>query len=381
MFWQRELYRDSVPMTFSQTYEEDLPKSGFLGSLMLYISSTQNGYPFLASKLWRLIDYITKIEVIADGAEVIKSLDGKEALAAAFYDDLFEADSMWRHYTNTPHRQLIPIHFGRWLRDELYGLDLSRYNQVTLKITNNATSTEFTTDIRLTIVPYWLRDVGGFGAGGHFREEVWKSWAPAAGVVEYNELPVALPIRRILLVARPAVDSTYYKNQSSMGRLMSDIDFTFKTGQIRVYKGPLELLARLNINELRLRPETRGLIDRNAGIGFDVGVGYVEQIVGAPAYDGTPGAFPNCVLDDDVQDSTQALQVRAGGASMAWTARGLAYMHAVPLWFATKPDLSDLLDPEAQKVVKVDTTCATGTTVAGSLAAAANAIILSRLVR
>jgi len=29
----------------------------------------------------------------------------------------------------------------------------------------------------------------------------------------------------------------------------------------------------------------------------------------------------------------------------------------------------------------VDTTCATGTTVAGSLAAAANAIILSRLVR
>src|SRR3990167_2913988 len=125
-FWQREIFRDAVSMTFNQTYELDLPKSGQLGSIMLYASSTQNGQPFLTAVKWRLIDYISKIEVMGNGSEVIKSFDGRQALASAFYDDGRVPSGIWRHYSNTPHRQVIPINFGRWIRDQIYGLDLSK---------------------------------------------------------------------------------------------------------------------------------------------------------------------------------------------------------------------------------------------------------------
>ncbi len=380
MFWQRELLRDGVSMTFNQTHELDLPKSGLLGSLVLYIRSTDTGVPFATDPDYRLIDYITKIEVIGDGAEVIKSFDGLEALAAAYHDDGVEPVSMWRHYSNTPHRQFIPIHFGRFLQDELHGLDLSRFDQVTLKITNIATSSFFTTDITLSVVAYWLRESAGAFAG-YFREEVWKSWAPAAAAIEYSDLPTALPIRRILLEARPARDTADAKNNSSMHRLMNPIDFTFRTGQTRVFYGPLEILGHLSVTELRRFIETRGGAYRTAGYGFECGVGYVINNLGygGADVDGITTALAN--MRQDVQDSAQEQGYNSANGMLQWAVRGHGYQHTVPLWLATKPDLSDMIDPEALKVVKVDITCQSGTTVSGTDRNARNAIILSRHVR
>ena len=379
-FWQREILRDAVSMTFAQTYELDLPKQGLLGSLVLYISSSQNGYPFLSTQpKWRLIDYISKIEVIANGSKIIKSLDGREALAAAFYDDGQEPPGMWRTYSNTPHRQWIPIHFGRKLMDELYGLDLSRFDQVTLKVTNDASSTEFSTDIKITPVAYWLRDpMGPFN--GYFSEEVWKTWLPVAAATEYSELPIGLPIRRITLKALPARDTADCKNNSTMIALMSDIEFTFRTGQTRVYKGSLERLGHLSTLELGRFVETRGAIDKTADYGFECGVGYVMQGLGAGQADaaGTSSALANMM--QDVQDSAQEMGYRSATGMLAWVARGFGYCHTVPLWVARKPDLSDLLDVEAQKVVKVDIATASGLTLTGTGHNAENAIILNRLV-
>ena len=380
MFWQRELLRDGVSMTLNQTYELDLPKSGELGSLVLYIRSTENATPFATATKWRLIDYISKIEIIGDGAEVIKSFDGLEALAAAYHDDGHEPPSMWRTWNSVPHRQFIPIHFGRFLQDELYGLDLSRFNQVTLKITNDGTTTLWTTDITLSVIAYWLRE--GAGAfGGYFREEVWKAWDPVAAAIEYNDLPVALPIRRILLEARPARDTADAKNNSSMHRLMNPIDFTFRTGQTRVFYGPLEILGHLSTIELRKFVETRGHVNRTQGYGFEAGVGYSMQNLGAWATDADGIATVLGNMRSDVQDSAQEVGYRTANGNLAWTLRGHGYNHIVPLLYARKPDMSDMLDPAALNVVKLDITCQSGTTVTGTDRNARNAIILSRHVR
>lgn len=381
MFVQREVLRSGVGMTFAQTYELDLPKAGQLMSLVLYIRSTAQSNAFLTAVRWRLIEYITKIEVIGDGAEVIKSFDGRQALACAFYDDFREPVSMWRCYATTPQRQWIPLHFGRYFVDELFGLDLSRFNQVTLKVTNDASASEFQTDIDIDVIAYWLRE-GPAAFAGYFREEEWKTWAPAAGAVEYNDLPVALPIRRILLRGRPAVDTADAKNNSSMHRLMSDIDFTFRTGQVRVYKGSLETLGHLSVMEMPALAETMWAADRTASYGFEVGVGYVTNAVAAPGGDAdgiTP--FPNTYKRKDVQDSKQEIGNRSANAMLEGIARGHGYGHCVPLWYARKPDLADMLDPEAERVVKADLTCQSGTTVTGTDANAQSAIILSRLVR
>ncbi len=380
MFWQRDVLRTGVGMTFAQTYELDLPKTGLLGSLVLYVRSTDTGAGFLTAVKWRLIDYISKIELIADGSQIIKSFDGRQALASAYADDKVLPPGMWRHYSNSPHRQWIPLHLGRWLMDEDYGLDLARFNQVTLKVTNDATASEFTTDIDIDVVAYWLREPNTL-LKGYFREEEWKVWAPAAPALESSDLPTQLPIRRILLRARPGVDTADAKNNSSMHRLMSDIDFTLRTGQVRVYKGSLEDLGHLSVLELGGFVESRGAIDRTQGYGFEAGVGYVMQNLGAWGTDADGIATVLGNMRGDVQDSAQEMGYRSANGMLAWTVRGHGWMHNVPLFMARRPDLSDMLDPDAQKTVKVDITCQSGTTVSGTHDVARNAIVLSRLVR
>ena len=81
-----------------------------------------------------------------------------------------------------------------------------------------------------------------------------------------------------------------------------------------------------------------------------------------------------------MNDSAQEIQLRVADEPLEGIFRGFGFMHNVPLFNARKEDLSDMLDPETDKVVKVDITCASGTTVSGTSAAAENAIILSRLV-
>ena len=380
-FWQREILRDAVSMPFAQTYELDLPKDGLLGSLVLYISSSQNGYPFLSTvPKWRLIDYISKIEVIANGSTVIKSLDGLEACAAAFYDDGQEPPGMWRSYSNTPHRQWIPIHFGRKLMDELYGLDLSRFDQVTLKVTNDATSTQFSTDIKITPIAYWLREpMGPFN--GYFNEEVWKTWLPVAAATEYSDLPIGLPIRRITLKALPARDTADCKNNSTMIALMSDIEFTFRSGQVRVFKGNLNNLGMLSILETGRFVETMTMIDKTDEYGYEVGVGYVLSGLVSEASEAAAPSATSSHGWADIQDSAQEVANRQADQPLQGLWRGFGFHHTVPLYVARKPDLSDLLDVEAQKVVKVDIACTTGLTLTGTDHNAENAIILSRLVR
>ncbi len=381
MFVQREVLRSGATMTFGQTYELDLPKDGQLMGLVLYAHATQNAAPFLTAVKWRLIDYISKIEVIGDGAEIIKSYDGRQALAAAFYDDGREPPHLWRAYSGNTDRQWIPIHFGRRFLDEVYGLDLSRFNQVTLKITNDASSTEYNTHINLDIFALWLREAAASFAG-YFREEEWKTWLPVAGAIEYSDLPISLPIRRILLRARPGVDTADAKNNVSLERLLDDIDFTFRTGQVRVFKGNVRTLGYLSMVEGPGRIEVRGAIDRTAGYGFETSVGYVLSAMGAPAGDADSiSPIPNSYMRQDVQESAQESGARSGQGMLNWAVQGWGYMHNIPLWLARKEDLSDMLDPEAQRVAKVNISCRTGSTVSGTHDVARSAIILSRLVR
>jgi len=379
-FWQRELLRDGVSMTFGQTYELDLPKNGWLSSLALYVRSVANAGALSSALRWRLFEYISKIEVIADGSQIIKSYDGRQAVASAFFDDEIEPLAKWGNYSGVTHRQLIPIHFGRRFWDEVYGLDLSRYNQVTLKITNDATSTQFTTDITLSVIAYWLRS-GAAAPAGHFREEEWKLYAPVNGQIEYMTLPTLLPIRRILLRARPAVDdSPVNQNLNTITSQMSTIDFTFRSGVTRVYNGSFEVLGWLSTSELKQYAETRGEVMRAADDHFNVHVGYVTAMLPAAAQvDDPAGVYPGTIVRADTQLSSQLVWDVDGTSPVEYAARGYAYMHQLPLFAARKPDMVDLLMMQELKDVEVNITCTSGT-VAGNTENAESAIVLSRLV-
>lgn len=380
MFWQRATLRDAVSMAFGQTWELDLPKDGQLGSLLLQMSSSPDSNALLILPKWRLIDYITKIEVMGDGSEVIKSLDGVEAIAAAFYDDGRVPVGLWRTYATTPQRQWVPIHFGRRFLDEIYGLDLSRFKQVTLKITNAAADAQWQTDVTVSVFGYFLREAAAPFAG-YFREELWKSWLPVADAIEYNDLPVGLPIRRLLLEARPARDTADSKNNSTMIDLMLEIDFTFRSGQVRVYHDSLERLAHMMSCEGIGEVVTRGAIHRTAGYGFECGIGYCTSNIGVGTADADGRTSVIANMRKDIQDSAQEIGYQTAEGPLAWVVRGNSFCDCTPLWFARKEDLSDLLDPAGLEVVKVDIKCRSNRTLTGTSRNARNGIVLSRLVK
>lgn len=125
----------------------------------------------------------------------------------------------------------------------------------------------------------------------------------------------------------------------------------------------------------------RGKTDRSQGYGFEVDVGYVTENFGhgCTDADGISAALAN--MRQDVQDSAQESGYRPANGALAFTVRGHGYGHCVPLWYARKADLSDLLIPEDVKQVKVDIHAQTGSTFSGTTSNAGNAIILNRLVR
>jgi hypothetical protein len=380
MFWQREHYRAATLMPFGQTFEVDLPRSGNLGSLGLVFSAAGVIGAFATTWAWRLCDYITRIELIGDGAEVIKSMDCRQAMASNFYDDKVVPFGLWRNYLAAPHRQSLVLNLGRYVHDTKHYLDMSRFSQVKLRITNNATAGQYATGIATDVICHWLREPKGASLG-YYREEEWKLWAPAAATIEYTELPTALKIRRVLLRARPATDVADADNNDTIGHQMGTIDFSFRTGQTRVYQGTMDVLGRMSYEELGYNPETAGYICRTPNFGFDVGIGYVTTFVSAPASMGAlPVAYPLTLAQGDVNDSTQRSIGYQADYPLHWQAKGYGYMHNVPLFDSDDPEDADILDPETEKVVKLDIACDAGTVVAGNVANAQSAIILSRLV-
>lgn len=380
MFWQKELYRSGVAMTFNQTYEEDLPKTGHLGSIVAYIRSTANAAALNTVRKWRLIDYISKIEIIADGGEIIKSFDGRQALASSYYDSKVVPMSLWRTYSNTVQRQVIPIHFGRAFYDTLHFLDLSRFNNVKIRITNDATATEFTTSIQVDLVLCWLRE-NPSSPLGYYREEEWKTWAPVAAAWEYNQLPTKYPIRRILLRGRPGVDTADFLNNSSMWRLLSQVDFTLRTGLVKVISGDMDAMLMMVNDEFGHVPYTMVHNYGAADFGFDVGLGYVEHSLAAPATKtAAPATFPATVLQADNNDGSQVNEVLAADAPQNGLFRGHGYGYCVPVFRSLYDDDRDLLDPQRENVVDLNVFCASGTTVTGTSVLPQSGIILSRLV-
>ena len=252
---------------------------------------------------------------------------------------------------------------------------------MTLKITTTATSTQFTTGITLSVIAHWLREGAGAFAG-YFREEEWKTWAPSANAAEYSELPTRWPIRRILLRARPAVaTSPSLQNAHSINAQMATIDFTARSGQTRMYNGSLEVLGWLFTSEFGREVVTRGEVMRAADDHFDCGIGYVTSIVAAASQVDDPGGvYPGTIIRADTQLSSQLVWDVDGTSPVEFVARGYAYLHTLPLFFATKPDLADLLEVEAMKQMSVDITPGSGT-FTGASVNAESGIVLSRLVR
>lgn len=375
MFFQREYLREAVSMTLNETYRVDLPEHGILNAMLFRISGGQaSGYGQDGGD-WRIIDKISKIEIILNGATICKSFTGIMAHAVSFYDQGVPAPDTWRNYATNTQWCYILVNFGRWLYDTEYGLDLSKFDNVELTITNTATSSHFS-DLTISVLLFYLREPVVATMAGYLRTEEWRSWTTVANATEYLDLPTEHILRRIILQAIPNVDGNNIE-KTGMHNLMEDIALNLDTGVIRVYKGGLDDLMRSNLWEYGKPIITGGFPYLNPDKGYDIGLGYtLFGAAGAGSQDGA-GASTVPTIESGRTSFTQKAETFEGDHPMCAIFSGVAYCGTAVFRFDYLPDPTTWLDPAARKTVQLNIK----TRNLSDAADGTNKVILDRLVK
>lgn len=375
MFFQKEYIREGVSMTLNDTYRVDLPEHGLLSGILFRFSGDQVKPLGSTGGSWRLLDFLSKLTILANGATIVKSLKPTQIQALSFWDQGVMPPSVLRNYASNTQFEYFLVNFGRKLFDMEYGLDLARYDNVELQLTNIATSSYFT-NMYISAMGVYLRDMPN-AFKGHMRTEEWKSWTGVQNEYNYNELPTEHLLRRVMLQANPAVDSSTKIADTTFNNCMDDIELSLDTGQIRVFKGGLDDLARLNYYDRGVPPLVGGLNYSLADYGYDIGLGYVDKIVnGLASMDGAVHTEPSQLAGSETK-STQHNEYYAGDQATQFMASGVGPFNTGLLRFDYAMDPSTWLDVNARKTVKLDIHVRDS----ASADAGTNCIVLDRLVR
>lgn len=375
MYWQREYVREAVSMTLGSTYKLTLPDHGLLGSILLRFSGSIVNLFGLGGGDWRIIDEISKIEVIGNGSTVIKSFTGYVGHALAALDQGCMPPSVWKNYSTATQWDYMLVNFGRKLFDEEMLLDLSKWDTVELWITNTAGASDFS-GMAVSVVDFYLRDAPADAGGlGYLRTEEWRSWTVASDGTEYLELPTEHVLRRVLLQAIPPVDTDKIE-KTNQWNLMDDISFGLDTGQVRVYKGGLDDLARENYFDLGKPMIATGSNHSTADKGVDISLGYVfGGAWGAGSEDGA-GAGTIATYQTGRTSFTQKPETYEEGSPIGFIFLGVSPFLCNWFRFDQLRDPATWLDPNERKTVKLDIHSRSHADVVGGV----NKVILDRLV-
>lgn len=363
-------------MTLDNTYQLDLPKNGLLGSIVLYMYGAQASGLGQSGGRYRITDYITKIEIIGDGATVIKSISGKQAQAIGFLDQGVPMPDMVRMYATNEQRAYFVLNFGRFMTDTEYGLDLSRWKNVEIKITNDATSSQFSA-LAVTIQDYYLRDGATGQFKGYIASEKWREYVPVAGETKYLELPTDYLIRRIILNPYPGFNGSTNEWYDSLSNLMYNIELSFNTGNDRVWKDGFQQLMACNYLENGNYVITNALTYALADKALDIGLGYTFAVAIAPASKSGSAAAVDHTINADISNNLVVSENYEADICKYMIGQGMGYMQCGLFRFDQDLNPATWLDTKVKDVVKLDITTRSTATVTS----AKNSVIVERLVR
>lgn len=375
MYWRREYLREASSMTLNDTWQEDLPEHGRLGSLLLRISGSQASAYGQSGGDWRIVDEISKVEVILNGSTVCKSLPLTIVQAGAFYDQGVTAPDSWKNYATNTQWCYALLNFGRFLRDPVCYLDLEQVQSAEVKVTNTATTSDFS-DLTISMLQYFLEEpTGDVPALGYMMTEEWRKWTTVADQTKYLDLPTDHMLRRILLQAIPDVDSDNVE-ETGMNNVMDDVELMLDSGKLRMYKGGIDDLMREAYYDYGHEILTGGSHYMTADKGVDVGIGYVTAAAwGAGSQDGA-GASTVPTMETGRTSFTQKPETYEADSPIGFLCKGVAYHGTVPLRFDHDPNPATWLDTDLRKTVELNI----HTRNAASAADGTARVVLDRLV-
>ncbi len=134
----------------------ELPNKGLLSGIAFRVNGV-NQADTATPDCW-IHDRLTKIEVVVNGSQVVKSIDGRQLLAHMLYQKINDWTHDVKNMSGGSAQEWFYLSFGRFYHDLDYMLDLGRVNDPELRITTNFQLTGhngWTGGKALTAIPYY----------------------------------------------------------------------------------------------------------------------------------------------------------------------------------------------------------------------------------
>jgi hypothetical protein len=296
----------------------------------------------------KIIDTISKIEVIVNGADELHSYTGQLAQAMAFFDRGINPVDKITEYATAMQRCIIPLSFGcKWFDNEL-GLTAENYESVRLHVTNDMSSTYWS---GLAITPYYIKmagDVAGLFAKGVLEKKIYKEYVTVQDGTEEIDLEETGLLRRILLQAIPNRSSN--KDACDFRDLFYDLKYTGKSGDILFFDQNLNALLWWNAFDYGFDVISHGQAYRAADDAFQHGAGMLlaAALGSSSADDAVSAVVPTKSGDDDGSIKFEGYEA---DSPIDFLTKGVGMFHTGVLRHDREPDMSDLLDMAAWKTL------------------------------
>lgn len=222
VYWDNIIIEDEVAKstdTTSGTEYLDLPETGYLSQLNLRAAIVSVWADEVPLNIWQAI---TKVEVLVNGSQVVKSLDARQIRALAWYHgmDLIPLGTYNRHSLGDDTFWTFPILFGTHVGDKKHMLDLAAYSNPVLRVTWNAAPASFdgvscdlhtSPNFRYGLDGVIMRGAPEEPIEGYVKSSQIDSWITANGATHTTEIPKGQDLLGLMIGGRHNdVDTTKF---------------------------------------------------------------------------------------------------------------------------------------------------------------------------
>jgi hypothetical protein len=140
--WRYHVAVEPISLTDNDTDQIDLPSEGVISKMEILIAIT-NAADIDDEGQRRLSEHITNVSLTGDTNDIIHDMNAQQSRVMALDTEQKVPPETFRGYNSATQRTVIPIYPGRYARDEEFGLDLSKWTNVRLSITNDFAAAHF----------------------------------------------------------------------------------------------------------------------------------------------------------------------------------------------------------------------------------------------
>jgi|LGOV01.1.fsa_nt_gb hypothetical protein len=251
--WRYHIAVEPISLTDNDTDQIDLPSEGVISKMEILVSAT-NAATIEAHGQRRLAGHLTNISLTGDTNDILHDLSGFQSRFFAMDTEQNIPPEEFRGYNSAEQNTVIPIYPGRSARDHDYGLDLSKWTNVRLAVTNDFETTRFVAgSAELSVRFLWTFDDDIKPASYLAKTIVDEQAVPTANMwTRPVILPKRFPIRRIGIEGYiPTEDGTnaHGKPKATTATSITNIKFTKQARKDMIWHDTLAQLYRWNEDE------------------------------------------------------------------------------------------------------------------------------------